>query len=110
MVLLPIYAQKINFSHYRLLNCFPRNYDAEVYSFGKRLREEFDPELLRRALTERSFAVNLAEEQKRVGIENVSNSTYDNTEMAEKGEALINNFSTLYLRHTLPYYPEEGIQ
>lgn len=81
-----------------------------MYSFGKRLREDFDPELLRKALTERSYVLKLEEEQEKVGIETTSAEKFDNTELVEHGNEFIKNFIPLYMRHTLPYFPEEGIQ
>ncbi|XP_065204952.1 large ribosomal subunit protein mL44 [Planococcus citri] len=89
------------------------NYDAELYSFGKRLQENFEPALLQRALTERSYIHKLQDEQRNVGIEvdpEDSTNAQDNSEMAERGHQLIEDFVILYTRHVLPYFPEEGIQ
>lgn len=87
-----------------------RNYDAELYSFGKRLHETFEPILLQKALTEQSYVYKLQEEQKSVGIEVDQSDIDSNKEMIKPGEKLINDFVLLYTRHVLPYFPEEGIQ
>lgn len=58
------------------------NYDAEVYAFGKRLGEEFDPKLLRQALVHKSYISKQSE------IEN-SVSLNDNLELIKVGEQFI---------------------
>lgn len=87
-----------------------RNYDAELYAFGKRLHEEFNDDLLRKALTEKSYVSKLAEEQRKVGIESSIDDSFDNRAMVAEGEQIMNDFVALYLRHALPRLPEEGIQ
>lgn len=86
------------------------NYKAELYSFGKRLHEDFDEDLLRQALTEQSYLLKLIEEQKKVDIEEEGTEEPHNRDMVIQGNELINNFVVRYLRRALPRFPEEGIQ
>lgn len=86
-----------------------RNYKAELYSFGKRLGEEFDEAVLRKALTESSYVIKNEKEASEVGIES-EHTMEDNRRMALQGEEIMNEFIPSYLRHALPRLPEEGIQ
>lgn len=85
------------------------NYNAEVFAFSKRLGEEFDDSLLRRALTQRSYIIMEEEKQKAVGIENPKLELEDNSEFSEQGEKFMKNYIQRYLRTVLPRFPEEGI-
>lgn len=85
------------------------NYNAEIFAFGKRLGEEFNDSLLRRALTQRSYIVMEEEKQKSVGIEEPRLELQDNSEFAEQGEKFMKNYIQRYLRTALPRFPEEGI-
>lgn len=85
------------------------NYNAEVFAYGKRLGEEFDDRLLRRALTQRSYIVMEEEKQKAVGIEEPKLALQDNSEFSEQGENLMKHYIQRYLRTALPRLPEEGI-
>lgn len=60
------------------------NYDAEIFAFGKRLGEEFQEDLLRRALTHKSYCNKLKDEGK-------EESVVDNGELIEEGERFIKN-------------------
>lgn len=85
------------------------NYKAEVFAFSKRLGEEFNDSLLRRALTQRSYLIMEEEKQKAVGIEEPKLKLEDNEEFSEQGEKFMKNYIQRYLRTTLPRFPEEGI-
>lgn len=85
------------------------NYNAEVFAFGKRLGEEFKDNLLRRALTQRSYIVMEEEKQKTVGIEDPKLELEDNSQFSEQGEKFMRNYIQRYLRIVLPRFPEEGI-
>lgn len=58
------------------------NYDAEIFAFGKRLGEEFEDDLLRRALTHKSYCNKLKDE-------GTGESVADNGELIEEGERFI---------------------
>lgn len=62
------------------------NFDAEVYAFGKRLGEEFEEDVLKRALTHRSYCNKVRDER---GEEN---SLTDNVEFIEEGEQFIKSY------------------
>uniref|UniRef100_A0A1B6DW47 Large ribosomal subunit protein mL44 n=1 Tax=Clastoptera arizonana TaxID=38151 RepID=A0A1B6DW47_9HEMI len=85
------------------------NYNSEVYAFGKRLSEEFDEDLLRQALTERSYIIKEELKQQNLGIEEPVISLKDNREFVVAGEVLMNNYIVKYLRTVYPRFPEEGI-
>lgn len=90
-----------------------RNYPTELYAFSKRLGEEFDDALLRRALTERSYMLKLEEDTKKVGIiatPEDQQDLLDNSGLVEPGEQILADVVVRYLRHLLPRLPEEGIQ
>ncbi|XP_044763073.1 39S ribosomal protein L44, mitochondrial [Coccinella septempunctata] len=59
------------------------NYEAEVYAFGKRLGENFDRELLKRALIHRSYANVKKDEGQEIE---------HNSELIEQGSQIINEF------------------
>lgn len=86
-----------------------RNYDSEIFAFGKRLGEEFDTKLLQQALTERSYIIREEEKQKSVGIELPILNLTDNIELSIKGLDFIDDIVKRYLRSILPRLPEEGI-
>lgn len=86
-----------------------RNYDTEIYAFGKRLGEEFNNSLLQQAFTERSYIINEEEKQKEVGIEQPTLNLNDNRELVAKGSDFIDDIVKRYLRTVLPRLPEEGI-
>lgn len=86
-----------------------RNYDAELYSFGKRLGEHIEPNLLAQALTQRSFIIMEEEKQKAVGIEQPLLNVTENTPLLDVGREFTSRFVKQYLRVALPFLPEEGI-
>lgn len=61
------------------------NYDAEIFAFGKRLGEEFNEDLLRKALTNRSYCNQLKDDNK-------SEALVDNGEFVEEGGRFIRDF------------------
>uniref|UniRef100_A0A8D8RC96 Large ribosomal subunit protein mL44 n=1 Tax=Cacopsylla melanoneura TaxID=428564 RepID=A0A8D8RC96_9HEMI len=86
------------------------NYDAELYSFGKRLGEHIEPSLLAQSLTQRSFIIVEEEKQKSVGIEDPILNVKENTPLVEEGKAFTSRYVKQYMRIALPFFPEEGIQ
>ncbi|KAK9511963.1 hypothetical protein O3M35_000517 [Rhynocoris fuscipes] len=85
------------------------NYESELYSFGKRIGEEFHSSLLKNALIEKSYIVKEEERQRAVGIEPDS-SVKDNSNMAVDGEKIISSYVTQYLETTLPCLPKKYIR
>jgi hypothetical protein len=67
-----------------------RNYDSEIYSFGKRLGEEFDEEILRKAFCDECVSLNL--ENKKLFLHllifrSFPDTDGNNQEMAAEGKA-----------------------
>ncbi|XP_071448856.1 large ribosomal subunit protein mL44 [Hetaerina americana] len=85
------------------------NYAAELYAFGKRLNEDFEDNLLKQALTHKSYLEEEIKRQKEVGIEDVQLTLKDNSELIEEGEKFMTSYIKGYLRIMLPRFPEEGI-
>lgn len=87
-----------------------RNYNAELYAFGKRLQEEFDSDALREALTHASYIHKERQRQHDLGVSDPGLAMEDNNLLATKGEQLIADYCTTYLRAALPLLPEEGVR
>lgn len=85
------------------------NFDAETYSFGKRLGEEFNLDLLRQAFLQRSYVIEEELRMEKLGVEKTDVNLLDNRELAEKGLALAKKYVTAYLKYHLPKYPNEGV-
>lgn len=84
------------------------NYKAELYAFGKRLGEEFQEDVLRQALTERSYIELEEEKQRKVGIEPQLDIS-DNADLACRGEKFIKAYTEQYLTVVLPSLPSDYI-
>lgn len=84
------------------------NYQAELYAFGKRLNDNFADLTLRRALTHASYIRQEEQKRKELGIEEPHN-LKENSKLVENGKHLMEDYIKRYLRHTHPYFPEEGI-
>lgn len=87
-----------------------RNYNAELYAFNKRLQEEFDGDALREALTHASYIHKERQRQQELGVSDPALTMADNRQLAAKGERLIADYCTTYLRAALPLLPEEGVR
>ena len=87
-----------------------RNYDAELYAFGKRLQEEFDDEALREALTDASYIAKETQRQQELGVSHPGLAMNNNKELAARGETVITEYCFGYLRAALPMLPEEGVR
>lgn len=85
------------------------NFNAEIYSYGKRLNENFDLTLLERAFVQRSYVVQEELRLEKLGVDNSELNLMDNRELADKGRKLTNQYVEAYLRYHLPKYPDEGI-
>lgn len=62
------------------------NYDAEIFAFGKRLGEEFNEDLLRQALIQKSYVNKMKDS------ENPDQSIKDNSELEEEGGRFISEY------------------
>lgn len=82
------------------------NLEAELYAFGKRLNEEFDPDLLLQAFIDRSYVIKEEMKQKEMDIDI---KVKDNMELAQEGEKFIKQYIQLYLETVLPRFPLEGV-
>ena len=87
-----------------------RNYDAEIFAFSNRLGEKFDDQLLRSALTHKSYIQREMSRLKDMGIDPDSIQLKENDELATKGEELIERFVKGYLRAVFTRAPEEMIR
>lgn len=85
------------------------NHGAELFSFAKRLNENFDRELLQQALTHRSYIFQEEQRQKELGIEQPELGLKDNKEMIEQGNQLLSNYVGAFLRFSYPKMPEIGL-
>lgn len=85
------------------------NLDAEIYSYGKRLNENFDLVLLQRAFVQRSYVIQEELNLEKLGVEKDDLNMPDNRELADKGLKLTKKYVEAYLRYHLPQYPNEGI-
>nr|CAG4636529.1 EOG090X0DYO [Eubosmina coregoni]SVE70071.1 EOG090X0DYO [Eubosmina coregoni] len=86
------------------------NYDAEIFAFSNRLGEKFDDQLLRSALTHKSYIQREMSRLKDMGIDPDSIQLKENDELATKGEELIERFVKGYLRAVFTRAPEEMIR
>lgn len=59
------------------------NLEAELFAFGKRLNEEFDPDLLLEAFTDRSYVIKEELKQKEI---NIDIKMKDNRKLTEEGK------------------------
>ncbi|KAG7303609.1 hypothetical protein JYU34_012140 [Plutella xylostella] len=82
------------------------NLEAELFAFGKRLNEDFDPDLLLQAFTDRSYVIKEELKQKEL---NIDIKMKDNKKLAEEGESFMRQYIQRYLEHVLPRFPLEGV-
>lgn len=85
------------------------NYEAELFSFGKRLNENFDSQLLRVALTDSSYIEGEKARQQSLGVSTPALQMESNEALADTGRTLIIDYCQHYLHTTLFRLPEEGI-
>ncbi|XP_047032638.1 39S ribosomal protein L44, mitochondrial [Helicoverpa zea] len=83
------------------------NLEAELYAFAQRLNEDFDPDLLLQAFTDRSYVIK--EEMKQKEME-FAIKMKDNRELVEIGHNFINAYVQAYLETVLPKFPLEGVK
>lgn len=86
------------------------NYSAELYAFGARLGETFDEHLLREAFTSPEYIATESAKRKEMGVDeaNLELSNYRN--LASIGEQIIAEYSSAFIRYSLPHFPEEGVK
>uniref|UniRef100_A0A182PC26 Large ribosomal subunit protein mL44 n=1 Tax=Anopheles epiroticus TaxID=199890 RepID=A0A182PC26_9DIPT len=85
------------------------NYSAEIFAFGKRLHESFDPTVLQQAFTHQSFIEQETRKQVAVGIEQPVLGVNDNRELIAQGDRLIGDFVEAFLLTALPRLPRQFI-
>lgn len=86
------------------------NFKAEIYSYGKRLNENFDLALLEQAFVQRSYAIQEELRLEKLGVEKDEIPIIqDNRKLADKGLQLAKSYVESFLRYHLPQYPDEGI-
>lgn len=84
------------------------NYRSELFAFGKRLNEEFELPLLQTAFTQRTYAHQEQERQRKLGIDEADLHTADNSELAAKGAHIVKAYVDAYVQHALPKLPAIG--
>ncbi|VVC88790.1 39S ribosomal protein L44, mitochondrial isoform X3 [Leptidea sinapis] len=82
------------------------NLEAELFAFGKRLKEDFDAALLFQAFTDRSYVIKEEMKQKEIKFDIKMK---DNRELAEDGYKFMDEYIDLYLQAVLPKFPIEGV-
>lgn len=85
------------------------NFDAEVYSFGKRLGEEFEISLLKRSFIQRSYVIQEETKLGKIGVEKSNLKLLDNRDLADKGLKIAEEYIYAFLKYHLPNYPNEGL-
>lgn len=87
------------------------NYNAEIYSFGQRLGEEFNEDTLRTVFINRSYIEKEEARRKELGVADdiIPLSLVDNQELAEEGKKIASRYVKAFLRFSYPYFFEEGI-
>ena len=66
------------------------NYEAEVFAFGKRLGEDFDKNILKQALTHRSFVIAEEEKAKQKGVQ--LEELASNRSLIKEGDKIVSDF------------------
>jgi hypothetical protein len=89
-----------------------RNYSTELLAFEARLGEKFDEGKLRQAFISPEYveAEMRRQEELEINTDNPDVEIQTNTKLATEGRKLISESLRGYLRTTLPYLPEEGVQ
>uniref|UniRef100_A0A182YJT9 Large ribosomal subunit protein mL44 n=1 Tax=Anopheles stephensi TaxID=30069 RepID=A0A182YJT9_ANOST len=85
------------------------NYSAEIFAFGRRLQESFDPNVLQQAFTHQSFIDQETRKQAAVGIEQPVLGVNDNRELIAQGERLIVDYVEAFLLTALPRLPRQFV-
>lgn len=85
------------------------NFDAEVYSFDKRLSENFNLKLLSQAFYQRSYIVQEELRLEKAGADMTEIKMVDNRELAEKGREVATAYVQAFLKYHLPRLPNDGI-
>jgi len=85
------------------------NLEAELFAFGRRLGEEFEERILRKALCDPTYVRMQMEREKGVGLgsEGPADGS-DNSELRQLGLGIIDNYVKAYIRTHFPNLPEEG--
>lgn len=83
------------------------NYNSEIFAFGKRLNENFDSDLLKKAFKTRSFVILEEQKHKEIGVEGIP--LEDNLSLVKRGEHLIETYINEFVKKSLPSLPDDGI-
>lgn len=83
------------------------NYNSEIFAFGKRLNENFDSDLLKKAFKTRSFIILEEQKHKEIGVEGIP--LEDNLSLVKRGEHLIETYINEFVKKSLPSLPDDGV-
>lgn len=103
------YADKLATQHIKRSGFAEWNFDAEVYSFDKRLNENFDLKLLSQAFYQRSYVIQEELRLEKTGADVIDTNMVDNRELAEKGQEFAVAYVQAFLKYHLPRLPNDGI-
>lgn len=85
------------------------NWNSELFAFSKRLNEDFNPELLQEAFTQRSYIIQEEHKQQEVGIDSPVTNLKDNSELARSGADLLSTYVEMFIAAHLPKLPAVGV-
>jgi large subunit ribosomal protein L44 len=90
--------------------CGYRNYQAEIYAFGKRLSEEFDEALLKQAFIDKSYVHKERVRREELGLEAKDIDLKDNSELREIGRDRLTSTLIMFIKKEFPKLPAEGLE
>jgi large subunit ribosomal protein L44 len=84
------------------------NYDAEIYSFGKRLGEVFKTSTLKQAFITSSYIEQESEKRSKLSVDGSAANIelMDNKQLSQLGEQISREYIEKYLKYSLPLLPE----
>ena len=92
------------------MNQIFRNFRAELFAFGQRLKEQFNEDSLKTAFTHKSYIDQEMRKRQELGITDIIMNIEDNNKLAQTGQDICQLYIKAYLRHFLPRVPEDGIR
>jgi len=87
-----------------------RNYNAELFAFGKRLNEDIEDSLLRQAFVDKAYGNAERIRQEELGLNVEALNLADNEFMAAEGLVILQNHLKFILASEFPKFPHEGIK
>lgn len=85
------------------------DYDSELYAFSKRLHENITSETMRCIFVHDSYIHMEEQKRKEMSVSDIQINLKSNTDLSARGEDILKNFLSRYLRAVFRFMPEEGI-